>query len=138
MSAGLTAPLVGVWADQQYVLLLGIMLSRDISTCHFQRSQEVMSNLLRDIRSYVWMYIIPISSRFARGSGPGWDIHLDPLLGLRIMVNFIFDWTCPRAIRPVYYHGQGDTLEWFHRDGCWYHQQSASVSHRVFHRAIHC
>ena len=95
-----------------------------------------MSNLLRDIRSYVWMYIIPIYPHFTCGSGPRWDVHLDPLLCLRIMVNFLFKWTCPHTIRLVYYHGQGNALEWFRRNGCWYRQQSASVSHHVIHSAI--
>lgn len=86
MSAGLTAPLVGVWADQQCVHFF-FDVAQGLNTR--QWPQEVVSRILYHLRLCVSLYqrALPPCSVFWTSHGRG--IHIHPLFRFRVMVGFI-------------------------------------------------
>ena len=100
MSAGVTAPLVGVWADQQCVFshrsspkscLLRISIASTM-----KRAQKTVSCLLYHLSLYLLLRHYPIPPCLIPWTLGGGNIDIHPLLCIRIMASLC----CERVDDP--------------------------------------
>ena len=86
MSAGLTAPLVGVWADQQCVFF-SFNEAQGLNTA--QWPQEVVSRVLYHLHLCVSLHQRALPPCSVLWTSHGWGIHIHPLFRFRVVVGLL-------------------------------------------------
>ena len=137
LSAGLAAPLVGAWADQQWVIYHLFFARTFIDNQLVQWPEETMSRFLHHIHPRLRMYRHTIHANSLYWSHPRRVFHLHPLLRIRILA-YLFR-QCHRLAfsRSFHHHGSCDPHQWDRSNSSRSRQQPTGRIHSQLLGSIH-